>query len=85
MWVRADLENGYISQFQVYSGKVGNRSEKHLGERIVKDLTRGLVGKYYTIYCDNYFTSIQLFDDLLKDCIYALGHCVQTSRAPNRV
>ena len=73
VWVRADSTNGYISQFQVYAGKVHNATEKHLGERVVKNLTRTLVGKYYTIYCDNYFTSIKLFDDLLKDCIYACG------------
>ena len=79
VWVRADATNGYVSQVQVYVGKVGGKSEKHLGKRIVKDLTRTLAGKYYTIYCDNYFTSIKLFDDLLNDCIYACG-TLQTNR-----
>ena len=39
VWVRANSINGYISELQVYVGKVGNRSENSLGERVVKDLT----------------------------------------------
>ena len=72
MWVRADFVNGYVSEFQVYHGKQGQR-ETSLGERVVKNLSRALVGKYYTIYCDNYFCSVKLFNDLLKDSIYACG------------
>lgn len=72
VWVRADSVNGYVSEFQVYHGKQGQR-ETSLGERVVKDLSRALVGKYYTIYCDNYFSSVKLFNDLLKDSIYACG------------
>ena len=73
VWTRADSINGYVSQFQVYLGKIGGKSEKQLGERVVKDLTRPLVGKFYTVYCDNYFSSVKLFEDLLKDSIYACG------------
>ena len=65
--------NGYISEFQVYVGKIQNRTENSLGERVVKDLTRTLVGKYYTVYCDSFFTGVQLFDSLFKDGIYACG------------
>jgi hypothetical protein len=35
-----------------------------------KDLTRRLVNKNY---CDNFFTSIPLFSDLLMEGIYACG------------
>ena len=52
--VRADSMNGYICEFQVYVGKIGNRSENSLGERVVKDLTRSLVGGYYTVYTDSF-------------------------------
>ena len=55
VWVRADSMNGYICEFQVYVGKIGNRSENSLGERVVKDLTGSLVGEYYTVYCDSFF------------------------------
>ena len=73
MWTWADSRNGYMSQFQVYLGKVGKMFEERLCERVVKDLTRPLVGKYYTIYCDNFFTTTKLFEDLLNDSIYACG------------
>ena len=53
----------------IYLGKQWQR-ETSLGERVVKDLSRALVGKYYTIHCDNYFSNVKLFNNLLKDSIY---------------
>ncbi|XP_051167638.1 piggyBac transposable element-derived protein 4-like [Leptopilina boulardi] len=41
-WTRSD-ESGFISEFQVYTGK-SDSPEKQLGARIIKDLTRELVG-----------------------------------------
>ena len=73
VWTRADAENGYVAQFQVYVGKVRGNSEQNLGERVVKDLTRSLVGTNATIYCDNFFSSPKLFEDLFQDSIYACG------------
>lgn len=32
VWVRAN-ENGYVSQFQIYTGKIGEQVQKCLGER----------------------------------------------------
>ena len=61
----------YVSQF--YLAKVSGNPERYLGEHVVKDLTRSLVGRNYTIYCDNCFTSEKLFQDLLKESIYACG------------
>ena len=66
VWLRADSINGYMCEFQVYICKIGNRSENTLEERMVKDLTRNLVGGYYTVYCDSIFTSIALFDGFLE-------------------
>ena len=73
VWVRADAINGYVSELNVYVGKQGVKTEKHLCEKVVKQLTRSLVNNYYTIYCDNYFTTIQLFNDLYKEGIKACG------------
>ena len=73
MWVRADAINGYVSALQVYVGKQGNSSITGLGEKVVKQLTESITGKHYTIYCDNYFTSIKLFRDLLMNHVYACG------------
>ncbi|KAJ8949423.1 hypothetical protein NQ318_007523, partial [Aromia moschata] len=34
--------------------------KRNLGARVIKDLTRDLVGKCYEVYFDNYFNSVQL-------------------------
>ena len=39
VWMRADSNNGYVSQFQVYVGKETS-AEIGLGARVVKDLTQ---------------------------------------------
>jgi hypothetical protein len=73
VWVRADSCNGFVSEFQVYTGKQEGGPEKGLGYRVVSDLTRTLVGKNFHIICDNYFTSVGLAEDLLKDKLYLCG------------
>ena len=55
----------------MYTGKEGN-GEKQLGQRVVKDLTRLLKGKNH-VFFDNFFTSEELLQDLLKDDILACG------------
>lgn len=72
VWIRAD-EYGYICEFQIYTGKVNNKSENLLGERVVKDLSRALVHKHYRIYFDNYFSSVDLMSCLRTDGILACG------------
>ena len=72
VWVRAN-ENGYVSQFEVYTGKIGPTPEKCLGPRVVKTLTNKLKDRYHKVYFDNYFTSVQLMKDLKQQGIYACG------------
>ena len=72
VWALADSHNGYFHKFQVYTGKEGS-GEKHLGQRVVKDLTQHLKGKHHHVYFDNFFTSEQLLRDLAEDDIYACG------------
>ena len=72
VWLRAD-ESGYISKFQIYSGKVGEAAEKNLGARVVKELSTDLIGKGHYLYFDNFFNSIELQKQLQKQCIYACG------------
>ena len=71
VWVLGDSSNGYFCNFQVYTGKVNNTTEKGLGARVVKDLMSDLKGKYR--FFDNYFTSASLLVDVSKDGIYACG------------
>lgn len=70
-WVRAD-QSGYVSEFQIYTGKAES-SEKQLGARVVKDLTRELVGKNHHVYFDNFFTGVDLMISLKEDQIFACG------------
>ena len=73
VWVRADGVNGYVCEFDVYTGKTDGERELGLGGNVVKRLTRNITGHNYTVYCDNFFTNAILFRDLLKDKIYACG------------
>ena len=72
VWVRADSQNGYLCNFDIYTGKEES-AETNLGAKVVKKLSRTLVGKRYHLYFDNFFSSVSLFDDLLEDELYACG------------
>ena len=72
VWVLGDSHNGYFQKFQVYTGKEGS-GEKHLGQRVVKNLTEDLKGKHHHVFFDNFFTSEQLMHDLVEDDIYTCG------------
>ena len=72
VWVRADARNEYMCDFQVYTGKETS-TESNLGAKVVKSLSQPLVGGHYHLYYDNFFSSVELFDDLLEDGLYACG------------
>lgn len=72
LWVRADL-SGYMCEFQVYTGKIVEGTEKNLGRRVVRDLTKQLIGKHHKVFFDNYFNSVDLQRELLATGIYASG------------
>ena len=55
MWCRSDSKPGYTCAFQVYTGKVGDTSEKTLGARVVKDLSKDIKDKNYFVFFDNFF------------------------------
>ena len=71
VWVLADA-NGYFCNMQLYRGRE-NSTEKGLGARVVKELTAPLQHKFHHVYCDNFFTSVQLFEDLEEVGLYACG------------
>ena len=73
MWVRADSVNEYVCEFEVYTGTTDGQPEVGLGRNVVKQLTRNITGHNYAVYCDNFFTSVALFQDLLANSIYACG------------
>lgn len=73
VWCRADPVNGYLNDFQVYVGKVGNRAEVGLGARVVHDLTQDIAGRNHIINMDNYFSSPELYVKMLEDNLRARG------------
>ena len=70
---RADSHNGYVCEFECYTGRIGERIETGLGGSVVTRLSRDLVGKNYHIYMDNFFSSVRLYRSLLTDNIYCTG------------
>ena len=72
LWVRADSHNGFISDFQVYTGK-DDEATTQLGRKVVERLSRSLIGGGFHLYFDNFFSSLPLFDSLSSDGLYACG------------
>lgn len=79
VWALSDAHNGYLSEFEVYTGKKGSAVEKNLGAKVVKTLTKPYINTYRHVYFDNYFSSLSLLIDLLKDGLYGCG-TIRTNR-----
>ena len=73
LWSLCDAVNGYLSKFQVYTGRDGRQVEHGLSHRVVVDLVGQLEDRYPTIYMDNFYTSVDLLRDLIARGIYACG------------
>lgn len=68
------LEGGYLYDFKVYCGQEKNDSENQtVPTKVVTDLTKDLLGKGRTICVDNYYTSVELAQKLMKNKTYILG------------
>ena len=78
LWVLADSTNGYFLDVEVYVGREGRVTEHGLGERVVLSLTEKYRGKHHHIFCDNFFTSPWLFQELHSHGLYACGTVRQT-------
>ena len=70
---------GYLCSFKIYEGKpidpITGKSvpEKGLVENVVKDLLSLFTDLNHVVYCDSYFTSGPLEEELAKDKIYLAG------------
>ena len=73
VWERANSCNGYVSEFQVYTGREGGRPEQGLAARVVRDLTTTLEGDNHEVYMDNFFSSVNLFEERLKKSVLCCG------------
>ena len=68
----------YLSSMYT-QGENGNSVEKNLGANVVKTLMTPCSNTYRHIYFDNFFASIELLIDLLKQGLYGCG-TVRTNR-----
>ncbi|XP_060766902.1 piggyBac transposable element-derived protein 4-like [Neoarius graeffei] len=72
LWVACDAKSSYAWKMQVYTGKpTSGGPEKNQGMRVVLDMTEGLRG--HNVTCDNFFTSYELGQQLLKRKITMVG------------
>lgn len=72
-WVCVDNETGYIWKIQPYLGKENESASREVqqGKRVVLDLVDGLKGQNVT--CDNFFTSLDLAEELLRRKLTIVG------------
>jgi len=73
LWALCESVTGYCLQFQVYTGKVESSVEHGLAYRVVFDLMKHYLDKGYHLFMDNFYTSYQLFADLLQRSTGACG------------
>ena len=66
---------GYTYDMKVYLGKDRQWMAQHVTatHATVTDLTRKIEGHGHKLYMDNFFSSPELFDDLVKKQIYCCG------------
>ena len=72
-WVLADATNGYVWNWRLYTGKEPRTDGVCLSHHVVLSLSSPLKGKGYEIYCDNFYSSPQLFATLLEEGFGACG------------
>ena len=73
VWALCEAATGYLSNFQVYTGREEGRQEQGLSYRVVMDLMQPYLGLHYLVYMDNFYTSPALFCDLRLRGTYACG------------
>ena len=69
-----DATNGYCSRFKLYTGKPSTPPSRNGATYdLTMDLLRGYFGRGHILYCDNYYSSPQLFLDLWRLGLGATG------------
>ncbi len=71
-WVLADI-SGYTVDFDLYAGKSVQVSDKGLSYDVVRNLLQPYLNQGYKLFCDNFYTSPLLFNDLVDTGIVATG------------
>ena len=77
MLCRADSTNGNLCEFDIYTGKCPQGIKHGLGYSVVTHLYQhNIKGKWYAIFCDNFFTTYRLVyrDKILCCSTLRSGH-----------
>ena len=80
VWLAADSSNEYVSNFSIFMGKESDAPRTHgLGYDVVMAMVEPFLNEHRHVFSDSFFTSPKLFDNLLKENMYACG-TVRTNR-----
>ena len=80
IWCRNDSATGYLYHFDIYTEKKENR-ESGLGENVVMQLSRSLIGTNVRLYFDNFFTTPSLIFKLKQNQICSCGTVRQNKKS----
>ncbi|KAL2099439.1 hypothetical protein ACEWY4_005919 [Coilia grayii] len=72
VWVLAESSTGYVSNFQVYTGREG-RTERGLAHHVVMELVKPYYGSHLSVFMDNFYSGVPLFEDLKAHGVNACG------------
>jgi len=75
VWCLTDSRTGFVSQFDVYSGRSDTQgySSFSLGERVVLSLCDAYIHSHRLIAFDNFVTSYQLLKTFNERSLYTVG------------
>ncbi|XP_032227553.1 piggyBac transposable element-derived protein 4-like [Nematostella vectensis] len=74
VWMAADPNNGYVCNYKVYLGQENRQRVHGLCYDVVMDMAKPFLNSYRHIFCDTFFTTVRLFDYLIKKPMHA-GLC----------
>lgn len=75
VWKLVD-QSKYLWHFEIYTGKRGKtqwEQGQHLGEHVVKTLAHTIPNQKYNLHTDNFFKSVPLALELLKEGFHLTG------------
>ena len=85
VWAMSDATNGYMCEFDVYTGATDGR-EVALGGQVVLSLSDSIMGHHHQLFFDNYFTSVNLLSTLLNKGTYTCGTiCTNRKQYPAEI
>lgn len=70
---------GYVWRFEIYTGGEGSQ-DLPLGYRVVLNLVKGLSHLGHVIYCDRFFSSVMLAEELLQQGVFLTGTVKKNSK-----